>query len=150
MLETQRFPNYVTDSSDQSRTLGAQLDRTMAGKSPSELMCDSIAFQELIIELWHNLPCLTDESVLLCLPFYFNINGTNSSYTCSSSVPPVWQLNEDYASRLWSVGMRGNDSMRLLQLLSQEEKQMLVDLCKIFESEIEESFEPVLKLIETA
>ncbi len=148
MIDSKPFPQYVTHSSAQSRTLGAQLDRMMGGKTPAELISNPEIFPKLMKGLWHNLPCLTDESVLLCLPFYFNINGPNSAYTADSpDLPADWQLNEDYAYRLLMMISCHAESFHVLQNLDQNERRMLTDLFKIFEEETEQSFEPVLKLV---
>jgi hypothetical protein len=142
-----KFPESVTDSTDQSRTLGAQLNSILGGKAPAEIIAQPEVFQKLMRELWHNLACLTDESVMHCLPFYFNLNGAHSAYSPSpSDSPEVWQLNEDYAYRLLSVTNGNLDSSRMLEGLDEDERLMLVELCATFEQETEESFEPVLKL----
>lgn len=150
MIELTRFPKYVTSESYQSRQLGARLDRALGGKTPKEIIDDPDNLPEVMLELWHNLPCLTAESVLLCLPFYFHINGPHNTYDSSSpQLPPVWQLNFDYAWRLLTIDPNDPALRNTLQELEENERTKLTELCQIFEEEIQESFEHIRKIIET-
>ena len=148
MFNLRRFPDHVTSPSDQSRQLGRELDRILAGKTTTDIVNSPEVFRTLIVELWHNLPCLTDESVLLCMPFYLYLNGPEGGkLLISPDLPAIWQINSEYGERLLRICSNNEAAFDLLAGITESERKLLIALFKRFEDDVNESFEHLANLV---
>jgi hypothetical protein len=99
MIRHTIFPETITDASDQSRTLGADLSALLAGREIATFVNNRELLLEAMYELWLNLPCLTHPVDLLCFPLYdayFELHGRPTS---GKQVLPSPD-NEDYLEGL--------------------------------------------------
>lgn len=149
MMYLQKFPEVVTNLSDQSRTLGARLNELLGGETPLSVIQNKKQFREVLIELWHNLPCLSEESLLNSLPLYVSANDPEFHLEESDpEVPEIWQLNEDLAWRIDRLCSQEELVSAMLSVASEEEQRQLVQLCETVEQDSGQSLECFKAIIE--
>lgn len=124
MIVETKFPDVVTNDSDQSRTLGRELQRLLAGKTPRQIIAQQDLLANVIFELWHNLPCLTDECVLRCLPIYVAYKDSERSHLrCASRMPPSSQVNEELLEVLAGISFQTQALAGIGQLFDEGERK---------------------------
>jgi hypothetical protein len=150
MMGLLKFPEIVTNVSDQSRTLGARLNELLGGETPLSVSQNRKHFREVLIELWHNLPCLSDECLLRSLPLYVLANDSGFQLEENDpDVPEIWQLNQDIAWRIVRLCSQNRTVLAPLSVASEEEQRQLVEFCEIVERDSGESLECFKALIQS-
>lgn len=140
MLSKLLFPDVVTNPTDQSYTLGVKLNNLLSGATPQIITQSPSLLKEVLQELWQNLPCLTDESIIRCLPIYIAINNSYFGiFSDDDDVADILQLKSDLADRLALIGDRtlAQNEVALLNEATVEERENIFNFCVSLETEFE-------------
>jgi hypothetical protein len=148
MISLEPFPAHVTHDTEQSRTLGAELDRILGGRCPQEVLDLRAGVSAVLHELWRNLPCIGIESLIHCLPFYIKFNSNPPErIDGAASLPEIWQVNEELAQRLAFACESKDVYQRVLARFGRVELEQVLDLCEKLEIDSGESLKCFRELV---